>query len=71
MKTAYVMMGVLVALPALFSACSSTSPFPAEVRDKSLRCLISPHGGRLHPVIPAASPIQARGQTGRSDCAGQ
>ena len=34
MKTAYVMMGVLVALPALFSACSSTSPFPAEVRDK-------------------------------------
>jgi starvation-inducible outer membrane lipoprotein len=34
MKTSYFMMGVLVVLPALFSGCSSKSPFPSEVRDK-------------------------------------
>ncbi|MEP7150578.1 MAG: Slp family lipoprotein [Nitrospira sp.] len=34
MKTPYLMMGLIVALPALFAGCSSKSPFPAEVRDK-------------------------------------
>lgn len=34
MKTSYFMMGLIVALPTLFSGCSGKSPFPSEVRDK-------------------------------------
>lgn len=34
MKTASIILGLIVALPVLFSGCSGKSPFPSDVRNK-------------------------------------